>query len=73
MSSELRPGGPLQSSDKVAVFLIKNAEHADDAYTARGLANLNLSANPEVTKVQQLSIDIIKKWVSQSLGGKSGE
>ncbi|SPQ18412.1 1ecd5953-aef9-4d56-9d1e-01720dce280a [Thermothielavioides terrestris] len=73
MSSELRPGGPLQSSDKVAVFLIKNAEHADDAYTARGLANLNLSANPEVTKVQQQSIDIIKKWVSQSLGGKSGE
>lgn len=70
MSSEARPGGPLQSSDNVAVFLIKNAEHANDAFTTRGLANLKIKANPEVVKVQEQSVEIVKKWVSQYLVGK---
>ncbi len=70
MSSEARPGGPLQSSDNVAAFLIKDAQHADDAFTARGLANLKLKVNPEVVKVQEQSIQIMKKWVSQYLVGK---
>jgi hypothetical protein len=70
MSSEVRPGGPLQSSDNVATFLIKNAEHADDAFTARGLANLGMKVNPEVVKVQEQSIELMKKWVSQCLVGK---
>ncbi len=70
MSSEARPGGPLQSSDNVAAFLIKDAQHADDAFTARALANLKLKVNPEVVKVQEQSIQIMKKWVSQYLVGR---
>jgi hypothetical protein len=70
MSSEARPGGPLQSSDNVAVFLIKGAEHASDSYTARGMANLNIKVNPEVVKVQEQSINIVKKWVGQYMVGK---
>lgn len=66
MSSEGRPGGPLQSSDNVAVFLMQNAEHADDAITPRGLANLNLKVNPEVVKTQNQSIEIIKRWIAGS-------
>ncbi|KAK4129134.1 hypothetical protein N657DRAFT_660587 [Parathielavia appendiculata] len=73
MSSEIRPGGPLQSSDNVAVFLIKNAEHADDALTARGLANLKMKVNPEVVKVQEQSIELMKRWVSQYLLGEQGK
>jgi len=70
MSSETRPGGPLASSDNVAVFVIKNAEHADDSFTARGMAGLNLKVNPDVVKVQEQSIEIMKKWVSQYLVSK---
>ncbi|KAL2143162.1 hypothetical protein VTI28DRAFT_309 [Corynascus sepedonium] len=62
MTSEVRPGGPLESSEDVAVFVIKNAEHADDSFTERGMANLNLKINPEVVKVQEQSIEIMKKW-----------
>ncbi|KAK3309856.1 peptidase S28 [Chaetomium strumarium] len=72
MSSEVRPGGPLPSSDDVAVFLIKNAEHADDAFTARGLANLNMKVNPEVAKVQDQALQIMKKWVSEALVAHTG-
>ncbi len=67
MSSEARPGGPLPSSENVAVFLIKNAEHASDAFTARGQAGLKLKVNPNVVKVQEQSIEIMKKWVGQFL------
>jgi hypothetical protein len=65
MSSEVRPGGPLQSTDDVAVFLIRNAEHADDALTARGLSNLRIRVNPDVIRVQEQSVEIMKNWVGQ--------
>ena len=71
MASEVRPGGPLASTDDVAVFLIKNAEHASDALTARGMANLKIKANPEVVKVQEQSVEVMKKWISQYLVGKA--
>ncbi|KAK4156143.1 peptidase S28 [Chaetomidium leptoderma] len=67
MSSEVRPGGPLQSSDNVAAFVIKNAEHSNDAFTPRALASLNMKVNPEVVKVQEQSLELMKKWVSQYL------
>ncbi|KAK3393284.1 peptidase S28 [Podospora didyma] len=65
MSSQIRPGGPLQSSDNVAVFLIKNAEHADDSFTARGLASSGVTINPYVQEVQDKSIAIMKKWIGE--------
>jgi hypothetical protein len=73
MSSELRPGGPLQSSDNVYSFVMKNAEHGDDAFTPRALANLNMKVNPEVVKVQEQAVEIMKKWVGQYLVGKESK
>ncbi|KAK3694474.1 peptidase S28 [Podospora appendiculata] len=71
MSSEIRPGGPLQSTEDVPVFLIKNSEHADDSFTASGLKNAGFKANPEVQVVQDKAVEIMKKWVSQFKAGKS--
>ncbi|KAK0734689.1 serine carboxypeptidase S28-domain-containing protein [Lasiosphaeria miniovina] len=65
MSSEIRPGGPLKSSDNVAVFLIKNAQHGDEAFTARGLESSRTRINPYVQEVQDKSVEIMKKWISQ--------
>ncbi|KAK4193206.1 putative serine peptidase [Podospora australis] len=65
MSSEVRPGGPLASSDKVAVFLMKNAVHGDDAFSTRALANLKIKPNPEVVKTQEQAVALVKKWVAQ--------
>jgi hypothetical protein len=73
ISSELRPGGPLQSSDNVYSFVMKNAEHGDDAFTPRALANLNMKVNPEVVKVQEQAVEIMKKWVGQYLVGKESK
>lgn len=67
MSSEVRPGGPLQSSDNVYSFVMKNAVHADDSFTPRALATLNMKVNPEVVKVQEQAVEIMKKWVGQYL------
>ncbi|KAK3329999.1 serine carboxypeptidase S28-domain-containing protein [Apodospora peruviana] len=64
MSSELRPGGPLQSTDDVPVFLIKNAQHGDDAFTELGIKNAGYKINPEVTAVQVKAVEIMKKWIS---------
>lgn len=65
MASEIRPGGPLQSSENSVVFVIKNAQHADDTFTESAMANLGLRPNPEVVKVQEESLEIMKKWVSE--------
>ncbi|KAL2264240.1 hypothetical protein VTK26DRAFT_9016 [Humicola hyalothermophila] len=65
MLSELRPGGPLESTEDTAVFLIKNAQHADDSYTARGYANLGYRINPHVQEVQTRSLEIMQKWVAE--------
>ncbi|KAK3307191.1 uncharacterized protein B0T15DRAFT_492683 [Chaetomium strumarium] len=71
ISSEMRLCGPLQSSNYVAVLLIKYTEYTDDAFTAKGLSSLKLRVNPEVAKVQKQSIEIIKNWVSQAFVGKA--
>ena len=42
LSGEVRPGSPLQSSGNIAAFAIKVVKHVDDAFTAKGLANLNM-------------------------------
>lgn len=65
MLSDIRPGGPLQSSEKTKVFLIKDAQHADDSFTTRGLANLGIRISPHVLEVQSNSLDIMKKWVGE--------
>ncbi|KAK3362456.1 peptidase S28 [Lasiosphaeria hispida] len=64
MSSEIRPGGPLQSTDEHPVFLIKNAQHADDSFTAAGLKSRNILINPAVQEAQDKVVEVLKKWVS---------
>lgn len=73
MSSEIRTGGVLQSTDSVSVFLIKNAVHGDDAFTTRALGNLNIKPNPEVVKVQEQSVLIVKKWVAEYYAKQSSQ
>jgi hypothetical protein len=63
MASEVRPGGPLRSSDDVAVFVIKGAQFAADRLSARGMSNLGLPANQEVVKVQEAAVQILKGWL----------
>ncbi|CCC07641.1 unnamed protein product [Sordaria macrospora k-hell] len=65
MSSELRPGGPLQSTEDAPVFLIKNSQHADDAFTEAGMKGAGHRINPEVVKVQEKAVEIMKKWVGE--------
>lgn len=65
MSSELRPGGPLQSTEDAPVFLIKNAQHADDAFTEAGMKGAGHTINPEVVKVQEKAVEIMKRWVGK--------
>ncbi|KAK3989981.1 putative serine peptidase [Cladorrhinum sp. PSN332] len=70
MSSEVRPGGALPSSENIAVFLIKNAVHGDDAFSTRALNNLKIKVNPEVVKVQEQAVALVKKWVDGYYAGK---
>jgi hypothetical protein len=65
MSSEIRPGGPLQSTPDVPVFLMKNAEHCDDSFTAKALNNTGMTINPEVQAVQDKAVEIMARWVGQ--------
>ena len=65
MGSEIRPGGPLQGTDEVPVFLIKGAQHADDAFTAAGLRSRGWTINPEVEAVQEKAARIVKGWVDK--------
>ncbi|KAK3951670.1 serine carboxypeptidase S28-domain-containing protein [Pseudoneurospora amorphoporcata] len=65
MSSELRPGGPLKLTEDAPVFLIKNAQHADDAFTEAGMKGAGHTMNPEVVKVQEKAVEIMKGWVAE--------
>ena len=55
----------MQSTEDAPVFLIKNAQPADDAFTAAGMKGAGHAINPEVTKVQEKAVEIMKKWVGE--------
>ncbi|KAK3369928.1 putative serine peptidase [Podospora didyma] len=57
VSSELRPGGPLKSTKKAPVILIKGARHCNDMFTVTG------KVNADVGRAQNLSIWQMKTWV----------
>ncbi|KAK4459815.1 putative serine protease EDA2 [Cladorrhinum samala] len=57
VSSEFRPGGPLQSTDDTPVYLIKGARHCNDLFTWWG------ERNQEIGLVQQQAVAKMSGWV----------
>ena len=59
VSSELRPGGPLNSTESAPVFLIPGSRHCNDLSRRNGLFNAG------VLNVQKQEISQMKKWVGE--------
>ncbi|OBT76301.1 hypothetical protein VF21_03345 [Pseudogymnoascus sp. 05NY08] len=64
VSSKFRPGGPLQSTEEVPVFVVPGGHHCSDSF-------LSQSVNPGVKTVQEAEIAYIKKWVAEFYDQKS--
>ncbi|KAH8912274.1 peptidase S28 [Coniochaeta sp. PMI_546] len=56
VSSTHRPGGPLKSSDKTPIYVIKNGNHVPD---------LILDDIPEENSVLEQELATMKKWLSE--------
>ncbi|GJN73935.1 hypothetical protein Purlil1_7177 [Purpureocillium lilacinum] len=67
VSAELRPGGPLASTDEAPVFLLPKAAHCNDAIVKNG------EANPEVGKMMQQEVAYVKRWVDEFYKEKGGK
>ncbi|KAK0652468.1 putative serine peptidase [Cercophora newfieldiana] len=59
VSSEIRPGGPMQSTPEAPVFVIPEAIHCND------LSVRNAEANGAIRTAQTEMIAIMKKWVGE--------
>lgn len=66
VSSEIRPGGPLQSTPEVPVLLIKGGIHCSDMSGKSG------EVNADIHEMQHTAIAQIKKWTGEFYVGKSG-
>lgn len=58
VSSEFRPGGPLQSTDDTPVYLIKGGRHCNDMFTWWS------ERNEEIGHVQQQAVAKMSGWVN---------
>ncbi|TQS33076.1 hypothetical protein Golomagni_06593 [Golovinomyces magnicellulatus] len=58
VSSPYRPGGPLESTNQVPIFVIPKAAHCSD------LVSANIRANADLTKAFSEILVIMKKWVA---------
>ncbi|KAK0619056.1 putative serine peptidase [Immersiella caudata] len=59
VSSEIRPGGPMQSTPEAPVFLIPEAIHCND------LSVRNAEANEAIRTAQTEMIGIMRKWLAE--------
>lgn len=59
VSSEIRPGGPLQSTPEVPVFLIKGGSHCSDMVMED--ATVNADAARQIQGIR----DVINKWTAE--------
>lgn len=59
VSSEQRPGGPLQSTEQLPVFLIEGGTHCSD------LLGDNWRVNPALQAIVDEETAIITKWVGE--------
>ena len=67
MSSEFRPGGPLQSTKEIPVYLLGNATHCIDLIYRNGMANNG------VRGAQMSAITTMTKWVDDFYSLKEGK
>nr|XP_036589823.1 serine carboxypeptidase S28 [Colletotrichum truncatum]KAF6801828.1 serine carboxypeptidase S28 [Colletotrichum truncatum] len=65
VSSELRPGGPLQSRPGAPVHVIPGARHCND------MLMRNAEANADLKAVIDAEIEQLKTWVDEFYGGKN--
>lgn len=59
VASTHRPGGPLQSTEQVPTFIVKDGSHCTDLVMQNG------AVNPPLAKQQQEITKIIMKWVGE--------
>ncbi len=59
VSSDSRPGGPLESTPEAPVILIPDGIHCADILTGIGLED------PRVAEIQQNEVATIKRWVDE--------
>lgn len=65
MSSELRPGGPLQSRPGAPVHLIPGSRHCNDLLMRNG------DVNAEMKAVITSEIEQLKTWTEEFYSGKN--
>lgn len=65
VSSKFRPGGPLQSTEGVPVFVIPGGHHCSDSFLSQGV-------NSGVKAVQEAEVAYVKKWVAEFYEQKKG-
>ncbi|KAK0721033.1 serine carboxypeptidase S28 [Lasiosphaeris hirsuta] len=66
VSSEIRPGGPLQSTPEVPVLLAKGGIHCSDISTMNG------EVNKDIRNTQLTAVAHIKKWTDEFYVDKRG-
>ncbi|KAB5554368.1 serine carboxypeptidase S28 [Coniochaeta sp. 2T2.1] len=66
VSSQFRPGGPLQSREEAPVYLLGNATHCIDLVYRNGVVN------PGVRGAQMSAITTMTKWVDDFYALKEG-
>lgn len=59
VSSDLRPNGPLQSTEQVPVEIVPGGFHTSDLITMNGQVNAGCK------KVQDAVVDQLAKWVAE--------
>ena len=64
MSSEFRPGGPLQSTPEVPVLVVSGGNHVPDSLMS------DARLDPATGKVVKQAIEQIKVWVDEWYAGK---
>ncbi|KAK3326997.1 serine carboxypeptidase S28 [Cercophora scortea] len=64
VSSEVRPGGPLQSTPAAPVFLIPGARHCNDLITMSG------TVNADIHETQNAVVAQMVRWVDEFYHGK---
>lgn len=66
VSSELRPGGPLQSTARAPVYLLPKGIHCND------LQVRNAQANSDVRTAHRSMVDTMVLWVDEFYRTKGG-
>ena len=64
VSSKFRPGGPLESTSELPVFLIPGGTHCSDFY------GQNWDVNPELKEIVDSEISTLKTWLGEFHGQK---